>query len=118
MEPKIGLKPLIAALLLTIGTAPAVAAPSAEEMCRTILEDIARYQAATNGPCPCPYNLMRNGRACGNRAAWAKPNGRAPRCYFDDVTGKLGPNLSPSPTRESWPPPPPCGPALLENRRN
>ena len=38
------------------------------------------------GNCPCPYNTMRNGRACGKRSAWNKPGGYAPLCYAEDVS--------------------------------
>ncbi len=34
------------------------------------------------GTCDCPYDLMRNGRACGGRSAYSKPGGRNPVCYF------------------------------------
>lgn len=34
------------------------------------------------GTCDCPYDLMRNGRRCGNRSAYSKPGGRNPQCYF------------------------------------
>lgn len=34
------------------------------------------------GRCDCPYDLMRNGRRCGNNSAWSKPGGRNPVCYF------------------------------------
>lgn len=47
-----------------------------------IEESIASYP----GSCPCPYNTMRNGRACGGRSAWSKKGGHAPICYDTDVT--------------------------------
>ncbi|MGV1910363.1 SH3 domain-containing protein [Agrobacterium vitis] len=34
------------------------------------------------GTCDCPYDLMRNGRACGGRSAYSRPGGRSPQCYF------------------------------------
>jgi hypothetical protein len=33
------------------------------------------------GTCDCPYDLMRNGRACGGRSAYNRPGGRSPVCY-------------------------------------
>ncbi len=39
-----------------------------------------------SGNCPCPYNTMRNGRACGGRSAYSRPGGRAPICYPRDVS--------------------------------
>jgi hypothetical protein len=82
--------------------------PSAARMCEAIRHDITDY-LATGHPCPCPYSLMRNGTACGNRAAWAKPDGKMPRCYFPDVDGTLPPNRRPHPARQQWPDPPTCG---------
>jgi hypothetical protein len=32
---------------------------------------------------------MRNGRACGKRSAWSKPNGEEPLCYDRDVTAEM-----------------------------
>ncbi|PZO74558.1 MAG: SH3 domain-containing protein [Mesorhizobium amorphae] len=34
------------------------------------------------GTCDCPYDRMRNGRACGGRSAYSRPGGRSPQCYF------------------------------------
>ena len=100
---------MIAAMLF-IAVSPALAGVLTEgQMCEIIRRDIAEYHA-TGHPCPCPYSLMRNNAACGNRAAWAKPEGKAPRCYFEDVEGSLPPNRAPNPIRQRWPDPPPCVP--------
>lgn len=79
------------------------------ERCEVIRKEIADY-LAVGRPCPCPYSAMRNGAACGNRAAWAKPDGRTPKCYFQDVDGVFPPNRAPNPVRQSWPEPPPACP--------
>jgi hypothetical protein len=42
--------------------------------------------AAYPGACPCPYSVMRNGRACGGRSAYSRPGGAAPLCYPADVS--------------------------------
>jgi hypothetical protein len=94
-------------VLLTL--TPAMAAPTETEMCQIIRNDIAAY-LATGNPCPCPYSKTRTGRGCGNLSAWAKPEGKIPRCYFEDVDGTLPPNRRPNPTRQRWPDPPPCNP--------
>lgn len=39
-------------------------------------------RAPRMGRCDCPYDLMRNGRACGGRSAYSRPGGRRPACYF------------------------------------
>jgi hypothetical protein len=94
-------------VIALVMAAPAWAGMSDDEKCRTIRRDIQEYQA-TGHPCPCPYNLTRRGSMCGNLSAWAKPGGRAPRCYFGDVDGSIPPNQRPNPTRQNWPEPPPC----------
>ena len=50
-----------------------------------IQESIRNY----SGNCPCPYNLMKNGRRCGGNSAYSKPGGKSPLCYRDDVTQEL-----------------------------
>jgi hypothetical protein len=93
--------------MAAIGTpAPAM---TAAEMCSIIRADIAEYRA-TGRPCPCPYSTLNDGRQCGNRAAWAKPDGKGPRCYFEDLTHPIPPNRRPDPVRQSWPEPPDCVP--------
>jgi hypothetical protein len=47
-----------------------------------IADSIVRY----SGACPCPYNIMRNGRRCGGNSAYSKPGGASPICYPQDVT--------------------------------
>ena len=50
-----------------------------------IRQSIAQYQA-TGHPCACPYNLMRNGRQCGNVSAYSRPGGASPLCFPKDVS--------------------------------
>ena len=38
------------------------------------------------GPCPCPYNTMGNGRECDGRSAYSRPGGESPLCYDRDIT--------------------------------
>ena len=47
-----------------------------------IEESIASYP----GRCPCPYNVTRNGNACGGRSAWSRQGGYAPICYEREIT--------------------------------
>ena len=47
-----------------------------------IEESIASYP----GRCPCPYNVTRNGSACGGRSAWSRQGGYAPICYEREIT--------------------------------
>lgn len=41
-----------------------------------------------SGPCPCPYNVMKNGRKCGGRSAYSRPGGSAPLCYLSDISDR------------------------------
>jgi hypothetical protein len=50
-----------------------------------IKESIASYP----GRCPCPYNIMSNGRACGGRSAYSRPGGYSPVCFPADVTAEM-----------------------------
>lgn len=47
-----------------------------------IEQSIRTYQ----GSCPCPYNIMKNGRICGRRSAYSRPRGKAPLCYVEDIS--------------------------------
>lgn len=47
-----------------------------------IRESLAQYP----GPCPCPYNIARNGSRCGMRSAYSRPGGEEPICYERNVT--------------------------------
>lgn len=47
-----------------------------------VQESISRY----SGRCPCPYNVMHNGRRCGGNSAYSRPGGASPICYPSDVT--------------------------------
>lgn len=49
---------------------------------RIIQESLRGYR----GNCPCPYNLMRNGRECGGSSAYSKPGGASPLCYPKDIS--------------------------------
>ncbi len=50
-----------------------------------IQDSIARYQA-TGHPCPCPYNLARNGSRCGGRSGYSRLGGAEPFCFPQDVS--------------------------------
>lgn len=52
---------------------------------RMIQESLGAY----SGPCPCPYNTMRNGASCGKRSAYSKPGGASPLCYKTDVSDEM-----------------------------
>ena len=53
-----------------------------------VKESVARY-LATGHPCACPFNLMRNGRSCGDRSAYSRPGGASPLCYANDVSDRM-----------------------------
>jgi hypothetical protein len=78
----------ITALIGLWAIAPMVGQTAARQMSdaqvrRAIVSDsIDSYP----GPCACPYNVMRNRRACGRRSAYSRPGGYSPVCYPRDVT--------------------------------
>lgn len=77
-------------LLLSFAAVPALSerrAPAGERQLKQqiIDESIASYP----GNCPCPYNVMRNGRSCGGRSAWSRQGGHAPICYEREVTQEM-----------------------------
>lgn len=72
-------------VLLPAAASAATALSDAEVRRRIIAESIAAYP----GPCPCPYNLKRNGKACGTASAHSKPGGRTPVCYEREVTAAM-----------------------------
>lgn len=48
-----------------------------------IIQDAIRH---FGGACPCPYNIMRNGRRCGGNSAYLRRGGNRPLCYLGDVS--------------------------------
>lgn len=73
------------AAFATAASAAETGVSDAEIREMVIRESLAAYP----GPCPCPYNTMRNGRRCGNFSAYSKPGGRSPLCYQEDVSQKM-----------------------------
>ena len=78
---------LLLAISLLMFAAPIVHAAMSDGQAREgiIRESLAGYP----GPCPCPYNRMRNGRACGNVSAYVRPGGYSPICYDRDITADM-----------------------------
>ncbi|WP_313168954.1 hypothetical protein [Massilia oculi] len=80
-------KPVLVIFSMAMFAAPAHAeareASTEQAIKRQIIEEsIASYP----GRCPCPYNVTRNGSACGGRSAWSRKGGYAPICYEKEVT--------------------------------
>jgi hypothetical protein len=77
---------IFALVFAALAAAPALAVMTDGQVKQAIIqESLANYP----GPCPCPYNVMRNGRACGGRSAYSKPGGYSPICYATDVTPEM-----------------------------
>jgi hypothetical protein len=77
---------LLTILLMTVAVPIAQAAMSDAQAREGIIrESLAGY----SGPCPCPYNRMRNGRACGNVSAYVRPGGYSPICYDRDISAEM-----------------------------
>jgi hypothetical protein len=64
---------------------PAGGISDAEARDQIIKESIAAHQA-DGSPCACPYNVMDDGRECGDQSAYAHPGGGSPLCYPKDVS--------------------------------
>ncbi len=75
-------------MLVLVLPFPVIAKPALTdaEVRERIIQD---SQRGYSGNCPCPYNLMRNGRECGGRSAFSRPGGAAPLCYPKDVTDDM-----------------------------
>ena len=76
---------LLTALLLLSACSIAEELTDAEIKKVLIEQSIRSY----SGSCPCPYNVMRNGRKCGKNSAYSKPGGAEPLCYESDVTDEM-----------------------------
>ncbi|WP_394805426.1 hypothetical protein [Kordiimonas aestuarii] len=72
---------------LVSGTVVAADKPLSDAEIRQIL--IQQSLASYPGNCPCPYNVMKNGRSCGKRSAYSKPGGYSPLCYPADVSDTM-----------------------------
>ena len=79
------MKRLLLAIPLLMFAVPAAYAAMSDDQAREgiIRESLAGY------PSPCPYNRMRNGRACGNVSAYVRPGGYSPICYDRDITADM-----------------------------
>lgn len=74
-------------IIILLSTSLSFAGGLSDTEIRKILvaESLSQY----GGPCPCPYNTMRNGRSCGRRSAYSKPGGYSPLCYPSDVSSEM-----------------------------
>ncbi len=69
--------------------APSIAlAYTKADLTRAKKEMIAQSIRSYSGNCPCPYNSMKNGRACGGRSAYSRPGGESPLCFEADISDK------------------------------
>lgn len=71
--------------LSTLAVSGAATLTDPEDRTAIIQESLSSYSA----PCPCPYSIMRNGRACGRRSAYVRPGGASPICYDRDVSAAM-----------------------------
>jgi hypothetical protein len=81
------MKALLASVSFLVLLSPAVARPMSDTEARKAI--IQEFLAAYPGPCPCPYNVARNGSSCGRRSAYSRPGGYSPICYDRDVTDAM-----------------------------
>lgn len=78
---------IAAGLGLLLGVGPALCQGRSDADIRQGI--MALSIASYPGACPCPYNVMANGRRCGGRSAYSRPGGAAPVCYPSDVTDDM-----------------------------
>lgn len=76
---------VIAAILLLSASLYAEDPSDTEIRQLQIQQSISSY----SGSCPCPYNVMGNGRRCGGNTAYSKPGGAEPLCYESDVSDEM-----------------------------
>jgi hypothetical protein len=76
--------------------APSVAILSEDQIRQALIQESIRNYP---GPCPCPYNVARNGSRCGSRSAYTKPGGYSPICYPPDVSPEMIQKFRNSPAR-------------------
>jgi hypothetical protein len=78
---------LLAAVLILAATGALARDPLTDAQVReAIIKESVTAYLATGHPCPCPYNLARNGSSCGGRSAYSRPGGAVPLCYPRDVS--------------------------------
>jgi len=78
---------LMVVILVFLQALPINSSPLSDQQIRKqiIQDSIDSYP----GSCPCPYNVDRAGRRCGNRSAWSKPGGYSPICYDSDISEEI-----------------------------
>lgn len=60
--------------------------PSDAEIRQLLIEaSIAAYEKS----CPCPYNVAKDGKMCGDRSAYKREAGEKPLCYEGDVSDEM-----------------------------
>jgi len=80
------MRSIIVLFFVALMATAASATPTDAEIKQAIIQQsLASYP----GPCPCPYNTMRNGRQCGGNSAYSKPGGYEPICYETQVTPQM-----------------------------
>jgi hypothetical protein len=47
---------------------------------------IQRSIASYSGTCPCPYNVMRNGKLCGRQSAYSRFEVNSPICFVENIS--------------------------------
>ncbi len=78
----------------TVAEAPAAKAVDVSQLSKKELRELKKQMIAASieeygGPCPCPYNTMRNGRQCGRRSAYSRPGGESPLCFEADISTEM-----------------------------
>lgn len=80
---------IIIGIIVSSFTSSHAAQISDSDVAKKIVEESVSEYLASGHPCACPYNTMKNGRACGGRSAYSRPGGEAPLCYPKDVSADM-----------------------------
>jgi hypothetical protein len=76
---------MVLAISVSVSAQPGKSLTDAQIKEAIVKASIASYAWA----CACPFNTDRAGRRCGARSAYARPGGKSPLCYIDDVNAKM-----------------------------
>ena len=74
-------------MVLALPLTASAAQKQSDEQIKTLLVEQSR--ANYTGACPCPDNIMRNGKLCAGRSAYSKKNGKSILCSPADVTQEM-----------------------------
>jgi hypothetical protein len=78
---------IVMSILLAMSSAAGVLAHAGARLSDEQIRELVVQESLRSYPgnCPCPYNVDRAGRQCGQRSAWSRRGGYAPICFTREV---------------------------------